>query len=370
MMSMDTLKALGMPPAVFELPGGSPSDTPPILREDLLACYLTNAALGAKGVNIYIYTGGPNVPGTGETADIYDYNAIIRADGEINDTYAALCAFGDFTRNHAWMQRVSREASVQVGFEWNTLRCREYDGASAGVAEFIEKGILYALMCSDCAPEMKLLTGELDPGRPLIIPGASMSAAAQQAAADYILNGGSALILPVFPVEDLDGSSCGILWEALGRPEIVPAEGKSPAVVVDGVGNVYGIHRRSCCRTLPPDAQVLARDASSGEVISYVCKAGKGEYVFFGGQWEMSTFPQARMMERLLKRLGAKPCVRSDNRNVFTALWKGEDGEATLMLMNLYSGAQHTSVHVGADDYIGEFDLAPMEVKVVDLKIK
>ena len=39
LMSCDTMRAMGMPPSVMEMPGGSPSDTPPILPEDLLACY-------------------------------------------------------------------------------------------------------------------------------------------------------------------------------------------------------------------------------------------------------------------------------------------------------------------------------------------
>ena len=38
--SMEMLRLMGMPPTVMELPGGSPSDTPPILPEDLLLFFL------------------------------------------------------------------------------------------------------------------------------------------------------------------------------------------------------------------------------------------------------------------------------------------------------------------------------------------
>lgn len=48
---------------------------------------MANLALGLKGVNYYVYTGGPNFPNTGTTCDIYDYNAHVHADGSLNETY-------------------------------------------------------------------------------------------------------------------------------------------------------------------------------------------------------------------------------------------------------------------------------------------
>ena len=52
--SNELLRLMGMPPTVLEMPGGSPSDTPPILKEDLQACYYANLAMGMKGMNLYI----------------------------------------------------------------------------------------------------------------------------------------------------------------------------------------------------------------------------------------------------------------------------------------------------------------------------
>lgn len=51
MFAADLLKSLGNPPVVFEMPGGSPSQLPPILRNDLYACYMANLAAGMRGVN-------------------------------------------------------------------------------------------------------------------------------------------------------------------------------------------------------------------------------------------------------------------------------------------------------------------------------
>jgi len=99
--SVDVQRSFGKPPLVFELPGGSPSDFPPILPNDLLACCLTNFVMGVKGVNYYVYTGGPNFEDTGATADIYDYNALVRADGTLKDVFGDWHVFR-ILLTHGW----------------------------------------------------------------------------------------------------------------------------------------------------------------------------------------------------------------------------------------------------------------------------
>lgn len=374
MMSCDTMRALGMPPSVLEMPGGSPSDTPPILPEDLLACYMTNLALGAKGVNYYVYTGGPNFEDTGETCDIYDYNAHVRADGSLNPTYASLKAHGQFMAEHGWMQRARRAASVQVGFEWNTLRCDDYDcdllpygGAAAG--RFMERGLLYTLMCSAYSPEMKLLTGELDLSRPLIIPSPStMSAEAQLSVADFARKGGRVLLLPVLPSHDNDLNPCAVLSDLLGA-SFSYRQHIGPALEIDGVGRVFGMRDCTVCDALPEGACVFAKDSRTSRVVGFEKSVGKGTIAWFGGTWEMSTFDQARMIERFCEQLGGKKCVSASNRNIFTALWTNDAGKRVLFLMNLYSAPQSTGVHVfeGGERVIDPIDLKPMEVRSIEL---
>ena len=53
-----------------------------------------------KGSNYYIFTGGPNPPGAGNTTDLYDYDASIGANGEIRPLYKAQKAFGKIVRKH------------------------------------------------------------------------------------------------------------------------------------------------------------------------------------------------------------------------------------------------------------------------------
>lgn len=376
LMSCDTLRMMDMPPTVMELPGGSLSDTPPILANDLLACYMSNLALGVKGVNYYIFTGGPNFPSTGETCDIYDYHAPVHADGSINEQgYSAVKEFGSFMHSHAWLQRAHRAASVQVGYEWNTLQCEDFDCTSlpcgaARIKDFLEKGILYSLMCSSYSPEMTLLTSRLDIDKPLIVPSPSaMSAEAQHALEDFIRRGGRALMLPVLPETDFDYQPLEILASMFKNAGFSGSQDIGPAIEVKGVGRVFGITCLSICEKLPDGAQIIATDVAGEKIIGFEMGYGQGKILWFGGVWELLTFPQVRMLEEFIRLLGGQRCVESSNRNIFCSLWTDEQNRRQLFAMNLYSSPQSTQIHVfaGGEREIGRIDLKPMEVRAIDL---
>lgn len=139
---------------------------------------MTNAALGMKGSNYYIYTGGPNIPGTGTTDDIYDYHAPIGAFGEVRETYESVKAFGDFIRSHEWLQTSARTAAVQLGFVWKDTRLREYapepetsctlSGKRAW--ELTKFDMLMAMMSGCMPPAVVPISGEPDTGKHLQFP--------------------------------------------------------------------------------------------------------------------------------------------------------------------------------------------------------
>lgn len=272
---------------------------------------------------------------------------------------------------HGWMQRADRAASVQVGFEWELLRSEAWDpegqAFSGGQAQrFLERGVLYALMCSKYSPELVLLDGGLDVRRPLIVPCAStMSVRAQRAVIDFAERGGSVVLMPVLPETDWNGEPAALLRAALGNPEIEYAAHIGPAVRVEGVGRVFQIENPAVCTVLPEGVCAIASDDRSGRVMGFERPLGKGRAIWFGGAWTMKTFPQAAMMERFAERLGAEPCVVSSNRSLFTSLWEDGAGHRTLFIMNLYSGAQSTRIEVRGEN-LGEFRLAPMEVRAID----
>jgi len=376
-LSNELMRLMGMPPTVLEMPGGSPSDTPPILKEDLQACYFANLAMGMKGVNFYIYTGGPNVPGTGETCDLYDYNALIRASGEKNATFAALEAFGGFMKENGWMQRASLAASVQVGFEWAATRATGLDYSCQKLPlsqswDFLQHGILYGLFCSGHRPKLQPLDRPLDKSMPLLVPSASaMSRQAQQSIIDFVKGGGHAILMGALPETDLDYAPCTLLKEFCGDPQLVAVT--TPALVVDAPefgATIYNTSPVSGVATIPAGAKLLARDTRRGAPMGYRLQKGSGSITWLGLQFMVRTFDQVQWMEQLLEIAGAKPLIASSNRNVMTTLWEG-DGCKRLFVMNLYASPPSTelTLYPGSDreQTIGRADLAAMEVKVLEV---
>ncbi len=373
--SMEQLRILGMPPAILEMPGGSPSDTPPILPEDLLACYMSHAAMGMKGMNLYIYTGGPNFPNTGTTAEIYDYNAIVHADGSLNATYESLKTFGDFAKTNAWLQRGERRSSVAVGFEWNLLRCegRELAGvpfSRSACHKFLQGGVLYTLMCSCMAPEMTGLDHELDVSRPLIVPASSvMSRDAQQRLISFVENGGQLLLLGDIPAYDEALRPCTLLREFLGSPVFEKPGRVGGMINHPRFGDVYNINVLHAVSVLPEGAEILCTAPRSGQTVGFTAGKGTGRVCYLACHWDMQTFDQAEFMEKLLAEMGAVPCVSSSNRNVFTSLIEDDAGHSMIMAMNPFSGKQTSTITAYSPDGSvlteNTLHLAPMEIRTI-----
>ncbi len=371
--SNELLRLMGMPPTVLEMPGGSPSDTPPILKEDLQACYYTNLAMGMKGMNLYIYTGGPNVPGTGETCDIYDYNALIRADGSENETFAAFRDFGGFTAKNGWMQRASLAANVQLGFEWDATRSAglDYTGQKFTLSacwDFLQHGLLYGLFCSHHRPRLQPLDRPLDKTVPLLIPTASaMSRQAQQNIIDFVSGGGHAILMGAMPETDLDYRPCTVLKEFLGNPRLTDVVTQALVLDVPEFGStIYNTNPVSGVAEVPADAQPLAWETRKHTCMGYRMTKGSGSITWLGIQFMAKTFEQIRLLEWLLEQNGAQKLMISSNRNVMTTLWEG-DGRKCLFVMNLYASPQKTELilYPGTprEQHLGEITLAPMEVK-------
>ncbi len=370
--SMEMMRLYGCPPSVLELPGGSPSDTPPILPNDLLACYMTNLAMGMKGCNYYIYTGGPNFENTGGATDIYDYNALVRADGSINETFASLEKFHAFCNTHTWMQRGGRRPSAQVGFEWLSTReeSDDFGGETVSAFRFTTTGVLYSMFCGSYAPALCLLDAPLDERMPLIVPcGTAMSLKAQQNIVDFVQSGGKVLLMGTLPQTDLDYAPCTLLADALGGSLIKPKRPR--AVRFDGLGNINGLSAAYVFDQMPQNAIALAVETASGLPACVEKCVGEGALIYLATTSQMTCFDQARMMEYLLDRLGAKKCVYSQNRNIFTSLWEDEKGNRVLFAMNLYSSPQQTKLTVyDGDNHVvweKEVALAAMEVGSYDL---
>jgi hypothetical protein len=317
------------------------------------------------------------VPGTGETCNIYDYNALVRANGEKNATFAALEAFGGFMKENGWMQRASLASSLQLGFEWEATRAAGLDYKNQPLSlsqswDFLQHGLIYGLFCSGHRPRLHPLDRPLDKNLPLLVASASaMSRKAQENIIDFVKSGGHAILIGALPETDLDYAPCTLLKEFCCNPTLVPVT--TPALVVDAPefgATIYNTSPVSGVAAIPDGAKLLARDTRRGAPMGYRLAKGSGSITWLGLQFMIRTFDQVEWMEQLLEIAGAKPLIFSSNRNVMTTLWEGS-GKKCLFLMNLYASPQSTELtlypHSEQSQNIGKIDLAAMEVKVLEL---
>jgi hypothetical protein len=157
-LSCEELRLFGFPPTVLELPGGSASDWPPITPEDALACYLTNLAYGMKGHNVYIFTGGPNPPGVGESTDMYDYGAAIGTDGDVRPLYAAQKALGDVIAQYPWLVEAERAGDCRLALDFEYTRAERYYRPNYQTWELMERGPLTTAFCAGASPSASTWT--------------------------------------------------------------------------------------------------------------------------------------------------------------------------------------------------------------------
>jgi len=373
-VSMERLRLLGMPPSVLEMPGGSPSDTPPMLYEDLLAWYRAHIAFGMKGVNYYVYTGGPNFTGTGATNDIYDYNALVHADGTLNDTYIAAKDIGLFMKSNPWLQHAVRRTSVNVGFEWEFSYAKDFDLQDVSLdamtlRTFIEKGIMHTLLSTKYSPALCALDDDIPADKPLIVPTASvMSEAAQKKLCDYVSSGGGLIMLGALPKLNEKYESCTILRDFIGDIRTGKGYSSDRPVRMSNGRNVYQLSRVESIERLPDGVEIIAADTANGNPVG-IRKVCGGTLIWMGVKWDMGLFSQAEMVEDLLMCAGAKPTVESSNRNIMTSLLES-DGRRMLFLLNLYTGRQKTDITVFDGDKatkLGAFELGAMEVIYMEI---
>lgn len=383
--SLEMLRLMGFPATVFELPGGSLSDWPPVTPNDARACYLANVALGMKGHNYYIYTGGTNPPGVCATSDVYDYGAGISASGVVRPLYEAQKEFGLFMREHAWLAETQREADCRLALDWEMARSPAYwpergdfllSGADAwrGLID----GPLTTAFCASLSPAFCDLEAEdwsRDFSTPVVVAASPvMAAAKQERIVRFLEAGGKALILPLLPEYDEAWNPCSLLRDYLGGGSL-RSSGKTPTrLTILDVANVYNNGQAFFSAEVPAGAEVIGRDERSGLPVAWSKKTGaKGEALFLGFAWKQAMREHENMLCTLLTRLGLKKKVLSNNPNVWTSLRTVAVGRCSMLfLMNLMSAPQ--KVKVGCQPAwskrmlpAGEHILDAMTVKMIEM---
>ena len=367
LFSVESLRNLGMAPTIMEMPGGSLSNFPPILPEDLLAWYMLNIAVGVKGLNYYIYTGGINFKNTGSTADVYDYDAFIHADGRINRTYYAAQKFGKFLDEHRWLQSAEMVSSVRIAYEAEFIRSNQfgYNGEFSQDAAyyFMKHGLIYSLYASEYAPELCDISNFVPvTDKPLILGAPeTLSRKAQENIIKFLENGGKLFVLPILPSLDENYDPCTLLRDYIGiKTEPFSSIHSTSVSFMDE--RVYSIGYKRA--SIPEEGKdTVIGTAEKPTIVSR--KVGGGEVIYAGFSYQLEQNAHVDMIREIVRYLGAKPTVEHSNRQIFTSLFRKEDGHGLVFVMNLYSGAQSTDITVGEHTW-KNVELAAMEVKTLE----
>lgn len=381
--SNEMLRLMGYPATVFELPGGSFSDWPPLTPEDMLCCYMTNAALGMKGLNYYIFTGGPNPEGVSHYGDIYDYGASIGAFGEIRPTYDAQLRFGRFLKENSWLAGAERETDFYVGLDWEQTRSKHYDTMINNDAftntqawSFMRKGILTTAFCASYSCNMldlSNLENTSDMEAPLFVATSTcMPRHIQSALIQFVRKGGKLLLAPVIPTMDENFEVCTILGDFLQAEGSTCFMRTSPVVSVGEVHNVLMNGSLWIQSTRPPQAQTIATEEGTGSEIGWKANyPGGGSVIWLGFQWKHSKHEHTAMLRYLLAKLGCTdPLLRCSNPNVWTSLRRTGE-RRMLFVMNLFSAKMVADLEVRQGDFkyqrIPSLGINPMEIQTIEL---
>lgn len=381
--SNETLRLMGYPPSVLELPAGSLSDFPPFMPEDARACYLLHLALGMKGHNYYIFTGGPNPPLVGGTTDDYDYGAAIGSDGEVRPLYAVQREIGALLAEYPWLVEAEREDDCRFALDLEHVRSAFYwqkrgdlPFANGEAVQFLQTGPLTSAFCASYSPVLCSLDDDDwvgDVSTPLVVAAsASMSAAKQERLIRFLQNGGRLLIAPVLPTLDEHLNPCTLLAQYLGEPDMRPYASETMRLSMDEVTNIMNNGEVFVTDRLPARTAAILKDEDSGQVVGWERQfKGGGRAIVWGFRWVHAKDEHRRMMTALLERLGAKRKVVCSTATVWTSL-RSAGGRSLLFLMNLLSSPQIAHVTCrpafspAAID-TGTHILPPMSVKIVPL---
>jgi beta-galactosidase len=390
--SNEMLRLMGYPPTVYELPGGSLADWPPVTPHDARACYLSNLALGMKGSNFYIYTGGPNVPGTGVTADIYDYGASVGPFGEIRPLYEVQKDFGRWVAARPWLVEASAEYDFRIALDFEHVRADNYWKARGEVSfgngeayNFLRRGVLMTAFCASLSPALVNLDVDdwtSDTRTPvLIVSAASMARAGQQRIINFLSRGGRVLLTPVMPTFDEHLQPCTLLADFLGF-----AQGGSHShatqeinarqfvrVNVLDVTNIWSNGDVYFAHGLPPGAEVIGLDEYSGHPLAWQqATTGGGQFIGLGLRWYQAKREHEQMLKELLQRLDLQATLECSNPNVWATL-RTSGGHSALFLLNLLSSPMQATVTChpawrNSPYSSGPIDLPPMTVQTIEIE--
>lgn len=373
--SLESLRNLGMPPTVYELPGGSLADWPPVTPQDAAACYALNIALGMKGYNYYIFAGGENPPGCGTTGQVYDYGAALSPTGEKRPLYFVQQKLAAFLHRHEWLAGAHQACNFNVALVWDHARSQYLSGGglmgSWAAFEFMRRGLLTGGFCANLAPSLLDISDErlfehLD--KPLALAcSSSLPAEIQRRLVRFLKAGGKLLLCPIVPTLDENFRPCRVLADFIGTGEQTLAPNVAVQLTAFGARSI--LVNGQMFRTPPADdsAAITARDERSGAVIGFSRTFGEGKVNVLGLQWIHAMREHAVMLRGALTDLGLQPLIENPAPTIWPII--RTDGQRTMLfLLNLFTSAATTHVRfraAAADP--AWIDTGPLEIPAMSV---
>lgn len=354
--SLEFLRLQNRPATIFELPGGSLSQFPPVTPEDAACAYLANIALGMKGYNYYIFTGGPNPPECGTTSDIYDYDAAVSATGEIRPLYYVQQRLAHFLHANAWLAEASMLHDVRVGMDYELQRGWRYGNDPAGLLfpcgkaqDLMRDGLLMTSFCAGVSPTMVDLRSDTfvaDQATPLVIVSWDcMDRTIQERLVRFLQQGGKLLLVGVVPTMDADFAPCTILADAIGPCIQTTSETGAPRLNAYGIENVFVTGSLFASAVRPDDSVVTAEQVRGKRFTVGWTRTlpGGGLVSVLGFAWLQGSRTHEGMLRAALTQLGWKQQVQGENPNIW-AVVRSNGHKSLLFVMNLLSAPMETFV--------------------------
>ncbi len=379
---LEMLRLFGFPPTIFELASGSASDWPAMSAIDAKASYMTDIALGMKGLNYYIFTGGPNPLGYGATTDNYDYGGPIGSNNQVRPLYYAQKEVASFIDKEIWLAKANLKYDCQINIDLEYARSGNYWKSKAAQLftspeawDLTTKGVLTTAMLSSMSPQFCDISSTefLKDRKPLIVVSSvSMSAKKQQHIVTYLKQGGKVLLLPVIPEFDDDFNRCTILKDFIGD---IKMNTISAAIKRASFSDIRNVRKKNIFvfEKMPPHAEVLGKEEASGKPIACSIKTeGNGQIIIAGISWQASHNEQNAMLTFFLSKLHYQQLVKCDNQNIWHTM-RSDGKKNMLFLMNLNTSPQSANVdyvnQFGKQIKLGKINVGAMTVKTIKIQM-
>ena len=366
----DMLEAYGNPYTVLEIQAGSFADIPPLMPKPLESFYMCHLAAGLKGVNYYIFAGGKNSGQYGATGNVYDYHACVSAEGKKRPIYRTVRRFSRLMQKNNWLCEADPVGTVRVGVESELLRREKNPGHSAGYRTQVVDCLLYTLMMTKYAPRYFDLANSLPTDQPLLLYRSErMSRDAQQNVIDFVIKGGTLILVGGVAKKDENGISCTLLSDFLAI-ETAPNDSFSPITYL-GTTPFYCVRSKEKIVRFGQNDRPFLRDGIRQNILGIRGKRGAGEIVYIASDWNTALLSHKNFLESILESVHATPLLSCDNPSIIWRIRENSDKKA-IFLMNLHHGSQKAKVTLyenGTAKDLGTYTLKPLEVRMLVRKI-